>query len=230
MTGPRTLADLLPLLGLRLTAGPLEMRGITDDDLLELATLAERGVHPAGEMPFLVPWTDAPAGELARNLAAYHWRMRAEFSVEAWSLELAIRYDGELVGTQGFRTRAYPVTRTGESGSWLGRAHQGRGIGTQMRRARCAFLFDHLDAVELTSGAFLDNPASLAVSRKVGYRPGGVRRLERRPGELALNQELRLVPGDFVRGPHPVEVEGLAAFRRSIGLDGRTARPGDPIA
>lgn len=219
-----TLADLLPMLGLRISAGPLDLRGITDDDLVGLCDLAARGIHPPGEMPFYVPWTDVPADELVRNTAAYHWRQRADFSVESWSLELAVRYDGELVGTQGFRARGYPVTRTGESGSWLGRAHQGRGIGTLMRQTLCAFLFDHLDAVEVTSGAFVGNPASLAVSRKVGYRPTGVRRLERRPGELALNQELRLVPEDLVRSTHPLEIEGLAAFRASIGLDPPVSR------
>lgn len=88
------------------------------------------------------------------------------------------------------------------------------------RQTLCAFLFDHLDAAEVRSGAFLDNPASLAVSRQVGYRPAGVRRLERRPGEHALNQDLVLTPDDLVRGPHPLAVAGLDAFRRSIGLDG----------
>lgn len=38
----------------------------------------------------------------------------------------------------------------------------------RMRQALCAFLFDCLDAQEITAGAFVDNPASLAVSRKVG--------------------------------------------------------------
>jgi RimJ/RimL family protein N-acetyltransferase len=214
-----TLADLSPMLGLRITAGPLELRGITDDHLVSLCELAEHGVHPPGEMPFQVPWTEAPAGELARNAAAYHWRCRAEFSVDSWNLELGTWYDGVLVGTQGFRASSYLVTRSGWTGSWLGMSHQGRGIGTLMRQVVCAFLFDHLDAAEATSGAFLDNPASLAVSRKVGYRPTGVRRLERRPGELALNQLLVLEPDDLVRAPYPLQVEGLAAFRRSIGLD-----------
>lgn len=214
-----TLADLSPMLGLRITAGPLELRGLTDDDLLGLCELAEGGVHAPGEMPFYVPWTEAPAGELARNTAAYHWRCRAEFSVDSWNLELGTWYDGALVGAQGFGTRSYLVTRTGETGSWLGLSHQGKGIGTLMRQVMCAFVFDHLEAAEVTSAAFLDNPASLAVSRKVGYRPAGVRRLERRPGELALNQRLTLEPGDLVRAPYPLEVEGLSAFRRSIGLD-----------
>jgi hypothetical protein len=104
-------------------------------------------------------------------------------------------------------------------------AHQGRGIGTAMRRAICALAFDHLDAEEVTSGAFTDNPASLAVSRKVGYRLGGQTRLRRRQGELAVNQQLVLRPDDLVRGEHPVTVEGLPAFRRAIGLDTDTDPP-----
>ena len=39
----------------------------------------------------------------------------------------------------------------------------------------CAFLFDELDAVAITSGAYADNPASAAVSRKVGYVPNGAK-------------------------------------------------------
>ena len=213
------LADLFPPLGLTLTAGPLVMRGISDEILPELADLARRGIHDPDEMPFYVPWTDALRADLARNTAAYHWRSRAEFSPSQWGLHLAVIHDGQLVGVQGFETSDYLVTRTGETGSWLGREFQGRGIGTAMRQVICAFAFDHLDAEEVTSGAFLDNPASLAVSRKVGYRPNGVRRLKRRAGELALNQSLVLTRGDFVRGTHPVAVEGLAPFRSFVGLD-----------
>ena len=213
------LADLHPPLGLRITAGPVELRGITDDDLVLLCALAEAGVHPPEEMPFYVPWTAAPPGELARNTAAHHWQNRATWSTTSWSLELGVRYDGELVGCQGLRTSNYLVTRTGETGSWLGLPHQGRGIGTLMRQAICAFAFDHLDAAELSSGAFLDNPASLAVSRKVGYRDNGRERLQRRAGELAVNQGLVLTPDAFVRGDHPLEVEGLAALRHFVGLD-----------
>lgn len=215
----RRVEDLLPVLALRVTAGPLELRGITDEVLAELCELAERGIHAPGEMPFNVPWSQAPPEDLARNTAQHYWRCRGAFSTDAWDLHLATYLEGRLVGTQGFSTSSYLVTRSGETGSWVGREHQGAGIGTAMRQAMCALLFDHLGAAEITSGAFLDNPASLAVSRKVGYRENGVRRQVRREGELALNQRLVLTPDDFVRGPHPVEVQGLAAFRRSIGLD-----------
>lgn len=213
-----TVADLLPMLGLRLRLGPLELRGITDDDLVLLCELAGRGIHPADQMPFSVPWTDAPAEELARNIAQYHWRTRAEFTPQAWGLHLGVWSDGVLVGTQALETSDFLVTRTGETGSWLGAAYQGQGIGTMMRQAVCAFAFDHLEAVEVTSAAFVDNPASLGVSRKVGYHDNGVRRLQRRPGELAENLGLVLTPERFLRSGHELTVEGLAPFRRSIGL------------
>ncbi len=194
------------------------MRGLTDDVLVELCDLAEQGIHDPDAMPFLFPWSAAPRGELARNTAAYHWRVRAGFSPQSWDLQLAAFYEGELVGAQGVSTANFLITRTGETGSWLGRAFHGRGIGTAIRRAICTLAFDHLGFEEVTSGAFLDNPASLAVSRKVGYRPNGVTRMKRREGELALNQSLVLSPGDFIRGADRVTVTGAESVRRFIGL------------
>ena len=72
-------------------------------------------------------------------------------------------------------------------------------------------LFDHLGAAEVTSGAFVDNAASLAVSRKVGYREGDVTRVARQGG-LALHRRLVLRPEDLVRG-EPVEVTGVEPLR-----------------
>ena len=136
-----------------------------------------------------------------------------------WELNLGVWRDGVLLGTQGVSTQDFVTTRTGETGSWLGQAHQGQGVGTAMRQAMCAFLFDCLDFAEITSGAFTDNPASLAVSRKVGYQENGRARLERRPGELAVNIGLLLTRDDFVRGEHDLVVEGVEPLRRLIGLD-----------
>ena len=124
----------------------------------------------------------------------YYSSVRASFRPEDFELQFAVRSAGVLVGTQALHAHDFAVTRTAEPGSWLGRVHQGRGTGTRMRRAVCAFAFDHLGATEVTSGAFQDDPASLAVNRKVGYRPNGIVRLKRRDGEMALNQELVLTP------------------------------------
>ena len=212
------LVDLFPPLGLHLVAGPLELRGLSDDLIVELCALAEAGIHEPDAMPFYFPWSIAPAGELSRNTAAYHWGKRSTFSPDDFCLDLAVLLDGQVIGCQGVAARHFPVTRTGETGSWLGREFQGRGLGTAMRRAFCELLFDHLGFEEITSAAFLDNPASLGVSRKVGYRPTVVQRIKRQD-KLALNQGLVLTPETFVRGDVPIEVTGAAAVRSLIGLD-----------
>ncbi len=212
-----TIAEVFPVLGLRIRAGSLELRGLTDSDLVLLGELAQRGVHPPERMPFYHPWTDAPAEQIPLGMVQYHWGERAALSPARWSLDLGVWVDGELVGTQGLGTRDFLLTRTGETGSWLGLAHQGRGIGTRMRQAMCAFAFDHLGAVQLTSGAFVDNPASIAVSHKVGYVDNGIT-IKKRREEAAEHLALRLTPETFVRG-EPIEVEGLAPVRRLLGLD-----------
>ena len=86
-----------------------------------------------------------------------------------------------------------------------------------MRRAICAFAFDYLEAVELTSSAFLDNPASLAVSTKLGYRPNGLVRMVRGEGEVVVNQRLVLTPETFVRR-QPIEVTGAEELRTFLKL------------
>jgi RimJ/RimL family protein N-acetyltransferase len=216
MTSPAT---ALPVLGLRITAGPLELRGITDDLLGPLADLVVKGVHDPGFMPFSEPWTLAPALELPRNVAQHYWLVRATFRVEKWSAELAVFWDGELVGSQGLTTRDYPITRTAETTSWLGREFHGRGIGTAMRQVMCAFAFDHLDAEYITSAAFADNPASLAVSRKVGYTDNGWDRRNRMDRAATLRRII-LSSENLLRFTHGLTVEGVPEFRRSIGLDG----------
>jgi RimJ/RimL family protein N-acetyltransferase len=214
-----TLADIWPPFALRVGAGPLELRAITDADIAPLVELVLAGLHEPGAMPFAQPWTEVPPDELAHNTGGYYWRSRADFTPASWALDLAVRYEGELVGVQGCFAKDYLVTRTAETGSWLARARQGHGIGTLMRQAVCTLMFDHLGAEEVTSAAFLDNPASLAVSRKLGYVDNGTFRQQRREGELAHNRKLLLTPETFVRGPHSVEVDGADVVRRYLGLD-----------
>lgn len=215
MTSP---ARMLPLLGLRIQAGPVELRGITDDILGPLADVAAAGIHAPDAMPFTFPWTAVPPEELPRNFAQHHWKVRASFSPDSWSAEFAVFWNGDLVGVQGVSTKDYLITRTGETGSWLGLAFHGKGIGTAMRQVLCAFLFDHLDADHISSGAFTDNPASRAVSRKVGYTENGWQRVQRQ-GEPVTLVHLLLERDNFVRFDHELTVHGLPAFRRSIGLD-----------
>lgn len=213
-----TLAEIWPPYRLRLRAGDLQLTVINDDDIPGLVDLALAGIHPPDAMPFNLPWTLAPPDKLPADMLRHYYAVRASFGPEAFDLQFAVRVRGVLAGTQGLHARDFAVTRTAETGSWLGRVHQGKGIGTRMRQAVCAYAFDHLGATEVTSAAFLDNPASLAVSRKVGYRANGVVRLKRRDGEMALNQKLVLTSAELVRGD-PLEVEGASDVRQFLGLE-----------
>ncbi|MFZ0530240.1 MAG: GNAT family protein [Propionicimonas sp.] len=221
---PNRLAqDAFPPFGLLIEAGPLVLRPITDEVLPDLIGLALHGIHDPTAMPFATAWTDAPAEQLPTGFAQYHWGLRSGWSRERWTLELAVEHRGRLVGVQGFMTSSYLITRTGETGSWLGREHHGQGIGTAMRQAICSFAFDHLDAAEVTSAAFADNPASNAVSRKVGYQPNGVTRQPRREGEWQASLGWLLSPEAFIRGP-AITVSGADAFRAFIGLEPESRR------
>ena len=212
------IADLWPPFALRVTCGPLLMRPMRDDDFPEVLAVAHAGVHDPGLAPFYFPWTDARGTDLERSFVQYHWRARAELSAAKWALDLGVWHEGRFVGVQGVSTEDFLVTRTGETGSWLGQQFHGRGIGTLMRQAMCVLCLDHLGFEEVMSAAFSDNPASLAVSRKVGYRRNGEQRLARK-GVLASNVKLVLTPDDLVRPPYDVEVVGAETFRELVGLD-----------
>ncbi|HTU72937.1 MAG TPA: GNAT family protein [Trebonia sp.] len=212
-----TVQAALPLLGLRISAGPVELRGITDDLLGPLADLAVEGIDSPGAPPFLTPWKTGPPRELPRFLAQYYWQLRAGFSPDRWTASLAVLWDGEPAGVQELFGENYLISRTTETGSWLARRFHGQGIGTIMRQVAAAFAFDHLDAHHVTSSAFSDNAASVAVSRKVGYKENGVD-IWPREGQPVPHLRFLLSPGDLVRYEHPLDVTGLPAFRRSIGL------------
>ena len=213
-----TAEAVLPVLGLRITAGPIELRGVTDDLIGPLANLAAAGISSPGGPPFLAPWKTEPAQDLPRFFAQYYWRLRADFTAERWTAPLAVLWDGEPAGIQELFADKYLVNRTTETGSWLTRRFQGRGIGTAIRQVIAAFAFDHLGAQRVVSTAFSDNAASVSVSRKVGFTENGADTWARE-GRLVPHLRFLLSRGNLVRYEHPLTVTGLAAFRRSIGLD-----------
>lgn len=212
------LTEIFPPLGLRVTCGPLELRGIGDLEMLALLEVVQDGIHPPERMPFYFPWTDAPAPEVPLNYLQWWARTLATWNRDAWSLDLCALWEGEVVGVQGVATSDFLTFRFGETGSWLGQRFQSRGIGTAMRQALCALLFDHLDFEFITSAAFSDNPSSLRVSEKLGFRENGIAWSKPR-GARATTKRLLLLPEDFVRG-EPITVEGVEPLRRFIGLDG----------
>jgi len=173
------LAELWPPAGLRVQWDDLELRYLDDDLLLRLAALAGEGVHSDDLMPFTVSWTRGTPTEVARSVLRYQWSARTRVEPDDWRLELAVLVGGEPVGVQGVFAKDYPVTRSAETGSWLGRRFHGAGIGTRMRLAMLHLLFDGLGAQEATTAAFADNLASQAVTRKLGYVATGRRVLGR---------------------------------------------------
>lgn len=211
------LAEIFPPFGVRVSCGPLELTGIGPDEVVELLEVASNGVHDPAVMPFTVPWTEADAADLPFNFFQWWARTAASWTREAWSLNLGVRWNGQMVGVQSVSTQDFLVLRFGETGSWLGRRFHGQGIGTVMRQAMCALLFDHLDFEFVTSAAFTDNPASLRVSEKVGYKENGLDWNLRR-GEGSRTKRLLLIREDLVRGPE-IEVQGVAELRYFIGLD-----------
>jgi RimJ/RimL family protein N-acetyltransferase len=205
-----------PLRGLVLRTPRLELRPDDDEGLHELVEVAHGGVHDPAVMPFLTPWTDVDPRHLGRDTLQFYWSQRAALAPESWAVHFLVRHGGRVLGVQSLTGRDFGVLRTVGSGSWLGLPHQGRGLGTEMRAAVLQLAFDHLGAVAGNSAAFTDNPASLRVSERLGYRPNGTRTRLRR-GRPATEVLLRLDPADFVRPDWTLDVTGLAPCRPLLG-------------
>ena len=211
-----------PLPGLRLRvvseAGPLELRLPDAGALAELAGLAQAGLHDPGVQPFTAAWTDAEPTERALSTMQYHWSCWASWTPASWELNLVAVLDGVVVGTQGISAADFAVLREVETGSWLGREHQGRGIGTAMRAAVLALAFDGLGAEYARSAAFTDNAASIAVSRKLGYSDDGMERVMIR-GKAAEQRRLRIDRATWLaRREAEVTIEGLDPCQPCFGL------------
>ena len=227
-----TLEEIFPPFALRIACGPVELRVLRDDDLPELVELVRRGIQaPGTPMPFLTAWhgepfaPGAPEGSPTSSLA-FWWAQRARFAPDDWRLALTVRRDGELVGMQSLDARDFALTREATTGSWLGRAHQGRGTGTLVRRLVVGLAFDELGAEWCGSGYLAGNHASAAVSRKVGYVENGRRRIVQatRHGEVGVDEQRVVVtPATFVRPAEEVSVVGAGAPRAFLGIDRASA-------
>jgi RimJ/RimL family protein N-acetyltransferase len=207
-----------PIFGLRIRSEHLVLRLPTDDDLIALLDLAKAGIHPPDEMPFGVAWSVVEGAAFDQDFVAHHWSSRGSWSVDDWRLNLLVEADGRPIGSQSVWGREFPIHRTVDTGSWLGRTFQGRGLGREMRSAVLSFAFDGLGARFATSSAFLDNAASNAVSRSLGYEENGRGSLA--PQGVARETQLFRMSAETWRSrPRPpVEIEGLDACREMFGL------------
>jgi RimJ/RimL family protein N-acetyltransferase len=208
----------LPIFDIRIRSPRLELR-LPDLDMLdELATLAAAGIHPPETMPFAVAWTDQSSPELERATVRWHLLQLASWSPLAWSFNPVVLYEGNVVGSQGINSTNFVATRSVTTGSWLGRAYQGQGLGREMRAAILEFAFSGLGAQAALSGAFSDNAASLGVSRALSYEHSGEVIVQRR-GLPAEQIRLRLSRARWEQSARPqVELEGLEACREFFGV------------
>lgn len=206
-----------PLYGLRIRTPRLELR-VPDLELLdELASVAADGVHAPDAMPFTVPWTDGPPAERGRAVFQHVLGTVANWQATDWSLSLAVLHEGRVAGRQDLMARNFAVTGEVSTGSWLGLAHQGRGIGTEMRAAALQLAFAGLGAGAAVSSAMTDNPRSLGVSRRLGYLPDGLTVAALR-GERVTLQRLRLERDRWEKHrTSGITVEGLDGCREMFG-------------
>ncbi len=212
-----------PLFDVRVRTPRLEIRLPTDEDLYRLVALVDDGVHDPATMPFASPWTDAPAPRRARESLQWWWGRRAQWRPDDWSFTGAVFVDGEPVGVQDLSAKQFATLRTVGTGSWIGRRHQGRGLGKEMRAAVLHLAFDGLGAEAAHSGAFDDNAASLAVSRSLGYSANG-EQLELRRGRPARMVNLRLDRAAWLAGRRDdIVVTGLGGCQHLFGAGAEEA-------
>ncbi len=202
-----------PLTRLRLRTPRLELRLATVAELRALFRVAEAGIHDPAEMPFEHPWTDLLE---EGGFLAFHLGHPLAWRPYDWHLELVVFHERAPVGVQGIGARDFASTRAVASGSWLGRAWQGQGLGTEMRSAVLTLAFAGLGADVARSGAISGNAPSLAISRKLGYKQVGSHVVAPR-GEPVEHADLELRRDSFA-SPVPVDVEGLDAVRSLFGV------------
>ncbi len=176
------MARFWPLFDLIVRTPRLELRLPREEEFASLVDLMDRGIHDPAHMPFFVPWTDEEPGRRARASAQWLWGNRATWSADKWTFTGAAFVDGAPVGIQDLAAEHFRAVRSVETGSWLGLAHQGQGLGREMRQAVLHLAFAGLGAEEALSGAFEDNVASIATSRAIGYQENGEARGPRRDG------------------------------------------------
>jgi len=207
-----------PLFDLRVRTPRLELRPPDEAIMFALVELTDRGIHGPDFVPFLRPWTLEPDGERQRHSLQYYWRCWSGWSVSDWDLPLSVWVDGTLVGVQNLISQDFPARRTFETGSWLGLAHQGRGIGKEMRAAALHLGFVGLGALRAETGAIAGNESSQGVTRANGYQPNG-EIIKDRSGERIVVHQFRLDRADWeARRRDDITIEGLEPCLELFGI------------
>jgi RimJ/RimL family protein N-acetyltransferase len=152
-----------------------------------LIPVVREGVARDGEMPFDDPishYEPSPTREW-RWLRGV-WTARGRVEPAFWRLPLVVEVDEDVLGMQDLIASDFATFGTVTTFSWLAPRARGGGIGREMRAAILHLAFAGFGAREATSEAFLDNAASNAVSRSLGYQQNGLTWATRRgqPAQL----------------------------------------------
>ena len=206
-----------PLFELRLRTPRLELRLPTDNDLLELMRVAREGVVEEGRTFFAVPWHELSSPAFERQFLQHWWAARGSWSPTNWTLGLAVVAGSQPIGIQDVMGRNFAVRKTVVTASWLGRAYQGRGYGTEMRAAVLTLALEGLGAERAESGFFEGNAQSAGVSAKLGYVDNGeeVWAVSR---ERVVEHRLRIGRETWKRDLVPVTIEGLEPCLKLFGV------------
>jgi RimJ/RimL family protein N-acetyltransferase len=212
------LANLWPLLNLRLATSRLVLRYPNDDELASLALVAAAGVHNPGERPFLTSWTEGTPRQTAVHVVQQHWSRRGQWTPDAWALELGVFRDEQPIGMVALRAHEFAALREVKTESWLGLDYHRQGYGTEARTALLHLAFDGLGAQSARTELFQDNAASQGVSRRLGYQHDGISR-DLKDGEVVLSDRLRLNRDSWLDTARAsVGVTGLAECLLFFGL------------
>jgi RimJ/RimL family protein N-acetyltransferase len=195
-----------PFFDLRIATGEVLLRGVTDADLDVLVSVMpdDLELNPANERFSTLP----PEADRRRQVVAEIWRHRGTWSPDSWCLDLAVEVEARVVGLQALEAEQFPVLKTVDSFSWLAAEVRGRGLAHHMRAGVLALAFEHLGADVAVSSARTDNPASLAVSYRMGYVDNGLSRTNTPTGPFEL-QHVRLTRSAWQAEGRTAEVTGL---------------------
>jgi len=196
----------------------LELRLPTDDEWCQLMAHSNETIYErTGIYPFLMDWVGKPHESMQ-----FRWRAKADWKPDDWNLSACVFVDGEICGVQAIESSQFSVKRSVSTGSWLKASAQGRGIGKEMRVAVLHFAFAGLGALEAHSEAHVDNEASNAISRSLGYE---FTHKERGSfaGQAGDQWKMIMRRQDWAANPvhqrDDIEVVGLPGIRDWFGAD-----------
>ena len=142
----------------------LVLRAPCPEDLDRCAELL--GDYEVAKMLSRVPYpSDLEQGRqyLARSV------QRWENVAEADELGFHVDHEGKLIGGLGFKK----LQETPEIGYWLGRPYWGKGFMSEALRAAVGWVFENTGHERLACEAMPENPASIKVMEKAGFRAVG---------------------------------------------------------